>query len=167
MGRNKAFTRNRVYPALVTGLIGYLIGGWHPAATQTQILSAAQSVALRFPQQWGTAPLAADTADLAPVPVPVDAAAAMPAAASSADDPVLFDPEPMVPQPIHQADSQAQAAVQLAAADAGSLPPPNATETAPSSVIAAAPVHPPKTPAIAAAPQRANRAPPSPRAASP
>jgi hypothetical protein len=158
MGRDKAFTRGRVYPALVAGLIGYLIGGWHPATTQTQILSAAQSVALRFPQQWRVAPPAADTADLAPAPVPVDATATTPAAANSADDPAMFDPEPMVPQPIHQAVTQAPTAVQLAVADAGSLPPPNATATAPSSVIPAAPVHSPKTPAIAAA-LRANRAP--------
>jgi hypothetical protein len=159
MGRNKAFTRGRVYLALVAGLIGYLIGGWHPATTQTQILSAAQSVALRFPQQWRATPPAADTADLAPAPVLVDASATAPAAANSADDPAMFDPEPMVPQPFHQAVSQAPAAVQLATVDAGSLPPLNATETAPSSVIPGAPVRSPKTPAIAAAPLRANRAP--------
>ncbi len=161
MGRKKALARNRAYPALVAGVVGYLIAGWHPAATRTQSLSAAQSVALRFPQQWDTASPAASAADLSPAATVSDASATT---AASGDDPqfALFDPEPMVPHPIHQAVSLAPAAVQLASADAGSTPALDAIatrEAAPPAAIAAEPVHSYKSPAVAAAPLRANRAP--------
>ena len=162
MGQKKALARNRAYPALVAGLFGYLIAGWHPAATRTQSPSAAQSVALRFPQQWNTTAPAASVAGLSPAVRVSDASATTAAASGDSPQFALFDPEPMVPHPIHQAVSLAPAAVQLASADAGSTPALDASatrEAAPPAAIAAEPVHSYKSPAVAAAPLRANRAP--------
>jgi hypothetical protein len=122
MGRNKALARGRAIAILLAGMIGYLIGGWHPTALRSQNLSAAESVALRFPQQWDASP-AADAASLLPAARTLDAAPT--AAAAKPDDAqlALLNPEPMVPQPVHPAVSPAlqysdpAATVQLASAE--------------------------------------------------
>jgi len=171
MGRNKRLIRASASAVGLAGVIGYLIGGWHPTALQIQNLSAAQSVALRFPQQWETAAPVAGGADVAP-PAGVLDASTPPVAAIQANDAqfALLNPEPMVPPSIHPAASQAasqtpvpQVRVQLASAETGAMP---------LAVSAAAPMHSPNmsapkisapTPAIAAAPTRVNHAPPAPR----
>jgi hypothetical protein len=168
MGRNKGLMGGRAFPIVLAGMIGYLIGGWHPTALQSQNLSAAQlsaaqSVALRFPQRWDRAAPAANDAEVAP-PAGVLNASAPIAAANRADDPrfALLNPEPMVP-PVPQATLQAvaqnpaaQARVQLASAE---------TSAAPPMANAAEPMRSPKMSALAAAPPHVNRAPAAPRRA--
>ncbi|MGB6747645.1 MAG: hypothetical protein WBE51_06485, partial [Xanthobacteraceae bacterium] len=139
MGRSKEFTREYTFPILLAGMIGYLIGGWHPTALRSESLSAAQSVALRFPQHWDTAPVAGDA-------VPSPAAGVLDTspvtAANGTDDGqfALLNPTPMVPQPVHPAAEVAlqapvpQASVQLASAT-GSMPP---------AIVAVAPARAPK-----------------------
>lgn len=58
MRRKKPFKRGLFVPILVAGLVSYLIGGRQPPAQGNMGLSAAQSVALRFPQDWAEAPAA-------------------------------------------------------------------------------------------------------------
>ena len=162
MGRSKEFTREYIFPILLAGMIGYLIGGWHPTALRSESLSAAQSVALRFPQHWDTAPVAGDA-------VPSPAAGVLDTspvtAANGTDDGqfALLNPTPMVPQPVHPAAEVAlqapvpQASVQLASAT-GSMPP---------AIVAVAPARAPKISAVApvasAMPLRVNRVPVAPR----
>ena len=110
MRRKKAFKRGRAISILVAGGIGYVIGSWNATAVRSTDPSAAQTVALRFPQDWNDAPA-------------VEAAADEHAAATTAmvmGDPrlALFDPEPMVPQAAVPQAAVPQAAVQLAAAEA-------------------------------------------------
>jgi hypothetical protein len=129
MGRCKLSTRGRALPVVVAGTIGYLIGGWHPVATQGQVLTAAESVAQRFPQQWDSATLPAGPADIAPPAGVVDGSAM--SATSAMDDTqfALLNPEPMVPQADRQAvaptpqQPTAEAAVEPAAAEHTVLPP--------------------------------------------
>ncbi|MGD0024353.1 MAG: hypothetical protein ABSC37_06955 [Xanthobacteraceae bacterium] len=105
MRRKKAFKRGRAVSILVAGGIGYLIGGWNATAVRSTDPSAAQTVALRFPQDWNDAPAVEAAAD--------EYAAAMSAIVKGNPQLALFDPEPMVPQA-----AVPQAAVQLAAAEA-------------------------------------------------
>ena len=168
MGRNKALTRGRALPALVAGTIGYLIGGWHPAAVQSQSLSATESVALRFPQQWDTASPVAAAADALPAVGVVEASATT---ATGMDDPqfALLSPEPMVPQAVHQGAAQPpqppvpEAAVELASAEDVSSPSAfYASETrkaVPLPAVAVKPVHSTRAAVVPAAPARASRAP--------
>jgi zinc resistance-associated protein len=150
MGRNKALACGRAVPILLAGMIGYLIGGWQPTALRSQNLSAAESVALRFPQQWDAASPVASAAGLLPAAVTRDAAPTT--AAAKADDAqlALFDPEPMVPQPAQPAVSPAPqyaapaATVQLASAEVGTAVVFNARETR------EAPPHIGRAPAVAA-----------------
>lgn len=127
MRRTNAFTRSRTIPVLTAALIGYLIGGWHPAALRAADgASAADTVALRFPQAWDTAAAAAPAAateDALPGSgVLPEAATTVPANSSSDAQLALLDPAPMVPQPRPQAeqisqDSVPQQEVQLASAE--------------------------------------------------
>jgi hypothetical protein len=55
MRRKRALKRGRVVPLLVAGGIGYLLGGWHVTGPHGSDLSASQSVASRFPQDWDNA----------------------------------------------------------------------------------------------------------------
>ena len=129
MGRNKALTRGRAFPVLLAGMIGYLIGGWHPTALRSQDLSAAQSVARRFPQQWDRSPPAAENAVVAPPAGVLDAPTPIPAAYRVDDAQfALLSPEPMVP-PVHPTSAQAgmqtpapQAPMQVASAESGAEP---------------------------------------------
>ena len=103
MRRNIVFG-GRVYSIVVAGLAGYVIGGWNGAAPRHTALSAAQSIALRFPQ---------DLTDSA------QAAAALTIGNAQV---ALLSPQPMVPQaapaPVPQA-SIPQTSIQQASIQQG------------------------------------------------
>jgi hypothetical protein len=88
MRRKKALWGGRAVSILIAGFVGYLFGGWNPSASHNAELSAAQMVALRFPQ------------DLANSSVASPAAPAVVASATTTADTqsALLNPEPMVPQ---------------------------------------------------------------------
>jgi hypothetical protein len=105
MRRDKTQKRGRVrsgrlvqvllFQVLMIGGIGYLIGGWSTPALRGTALSAAEMVALRFPQTWNKATPVSRT--------PIIAATAASLNASPNESPAgdvqlaLFSPEPMVP----------------------------------------------------------------------
>ncbi len=163
MGRNKGFTRGYVFPILLVGMIGYLIGGWHPTALRSESLSAAQSVALRFPLQWDTAAPVAGDADLPPAAGVLAASPVIPANGTGDAQFALLNPTPMVPQPVHPA---ADAAVQVPVPQA-SVKLASATASMPPATVAAERTRSPKIPiiatSVAAVPLRVNRAPVAPR----
>jgi len=140
MRRDRAWQRSRALWILAAGGIGYLIGGWQAATLSKPDLSAAQAVALRFPEDQGL------TAD-----------AAAPDASATAETMVLGDrqfallsPAPMVPLVQPQP-------VRVATADEGALPPlPEAAmpRHTPPAMQAAAPAKPPGLPAHRRAEQR-------------
>jgi len=107
MRRKQAFKRGRVLSIVVAGFAGYVIGGWNGSVPRSPELSAAQSVALRFPQDLGEAS-----------PVTVAFATSANAAVRGNTQLALFSPQPMVP-------SAQQAPTQLASA--AQLPTPQAT----------------------------------------
>jgi hypothetical protein len=86
----------RVVPILLAGGIGYLIGGLHTSALRSTDLSAADSVALRFPDAWNNAAAAAKAA---PRWAMMSASAANVAGDAQL---ALLSPEPMIPQSITQ-----------------------------------------------------------------
>jgi len=53
MRRNRALGRGRAILVIAAGGIGYLVGSWNVAAVRGPDTTAAQSVALRFPANWG------------------------------------------------------------------------------------------------------------------
>jgi hypothetical protein len=110
MRRKQAFKRGRVLSIVVAGFAGYVIGGWNGSVPRSPVLSAAQSVALRFPQDLGDAS-----------PVTVAFATSANAAAMGNTQLALFSPQPLVPQA-----SAPQAPVQQQAS-AAQLPTPQAT----------------------------------------
>ena len=110
MRRKQAFKRGRVLSIVVAGFAGYVIGGWNGSVPHSPVLSAAQSVALRFPQDLGDAS-----------PVTVAFATSANAAAMGNTQLALFSPQPLVPQA-----SAPQAPVQQQAS-AAQLPTPQAT----------------------------------------
>lgn len=140
MRRTQAFKRGRVLSIVVAGFAGYVIGGWNGSVPRSSAISAAQSVALRFPQ---------DLADASPVTV----AFATPANAAAMGNTrvALFSPQPMVasaPQaPVRQAAAPQlpapQATVQMASAEPGAALPQPAPVTKRSNDVkpAAAAVH--------------------------
>jgi hypothetical protein len=87
MRRKQAFKRGRVLSIIVAVFAGYVIGGWSGSAPRSSELSAAQSVALRFPQDLGDAS-----------PVTVAFARSANAAAVGNTQLTLFSPQPLVPQ---------------------------------------------------------------------
>jgi len=109
MGRRQALKRGRVLSIVIAGFAGYVIGGWNGSVPRSPELSAAQAVALRFPQDLGDAS-------------PVTVAFATPANAAAIGNTrlALFSPQPLMPQA-----SAPQAPVQQAAA--AQLPAPQAT----------------------------------------
>ena len=117
MRRRQAFKRGRVLSIIVAGFAGYVIGGWNGSVPRSPELSAAQLVALRFPQ---------DLADASPVTV----AFATPANAAAMGNTrlALFSPQPMVAQasapqaPVRQAAAP-QATLQMASAEQGAALP--------------------------------------------
>ena len=142
MRRNKAFKRGRVVAILLACGIGYLIGGWHSVALRSADLSAAETVALRFPQDWSDTSPATLASVISPVSSANAAGAKSAVSAVSAVSSVQFallNPEPMVPQAVAQATVQTAALEQV-----GVVPAPAAGEPPqPPPLRAAAP--PPET----------------------
>src|SRR5277367_5701681 len=103
MRRKQAFKRGRVLSIVVAGIAGYAIGGWNGSVPRSPELSAAQSVALRFPQ---------DLAEASPVTVAFATSAN--AAAMGNTRLALFSPQPMVVS-ARQAPVQQASAAQLPA----------------------------------------------------
>ena len=95
MRRNKAFKRGRLVPVLLAGLVGYLVGAWHPATQDPAIKdgeqTAAAMVALRFPQAWN-----APSPSFAAADASTAAAAMVTAGAIKHAELALFRPEPMI-----------------------------------------------------------------------
>ena len=87
MRRKQAFKRGRVLSIVVAGFAGYVIGGWNGSVPRSPELSAAQAVALRFPQDLDEAS-----------PVTVAFATSANAAAMGNTQLALFNPQPLVPQ---------------------------------------------------------------------
>jgi hypothetical protein len=142
MRRKKASKRGngRAGWILLAAGVGYLIGSWHASAVRSPApagsQSAAQTIALRFPQDLSDAPVVEVSADEHAAPV-----------AAPLGDPqlALFAPAPIISRP-----QATQAPVQVASADpaAAVVPTPPAKPVQP--VIAVKP-HP------APAPRAANR----------
>jgi hypothetical protein len=88
MRRKKALWGGRVLSIVVAIFVGYVVAGWNPSASHNNELSAAQMVALRFPQYF-------DDASSAPTAMPVAATNSSPLAEAQA---ALLSPTPMVPQ---------------------------------------------------------------------
>lgn len=118
MRRKKASRYGRPISILAAAGVGYLIGSWNAAALHSSEPSgtptAAEMVALRFPQALSEAPV-------------VQAAAyARPTAARTMvvgdTELALFEPEPVVSSPVPPAPAP-QAAAQPAAADLAARPP--------------------------------------------
>ena len=103
MRRKQAFKRGRVLSIVVAGFAGYVIGGWNGSIPRSPALSAAQSVALRFPQDLGDAS-----------PVTMAFATSANASAMGNTRLALFSPQPLVPQAsAPQAPAQQAVAAQL------------------------------------------------------
>jgi hypothetical protein len=143
MRRKKTFKRGRVLSIIVAVFAGYVIGGWSGSVPRSPELSAAQSVALRFPQDLGEAS-------------PVTLAFARSANAATIDNTqlALFSPQPLVLQasapraPAQQASAPQlptpQATMQMASAEqtAAALPQPAPAAKRPNGIKpAAAAVH--------------------------
>jgi hypothetical protein len=139
MRRNKASKRGRLLPLLAACIVGYLIGAWQVAALrEVGHGSAAEAVALRFPQEWN----APATTTLAAVRI-------------SRPDADLFRPVPMIPP------SQSQASVEERAEQSAATA---ADRMQTASLEAAAPL-PAKT--VGLAPRPSPAAPKAPAAAHP
>jgi hypothetical protein len=128
MRRKQAFKRGRVLSVVVAGFAGYVIGGWNGSVPRSSSeLSAAQAVALRFPQ---------DLDEASPMTVAFTTSAN--AATMGNTQLALFSPRPMIPQeavpqaPVRQASvSQRpapQATVQMASAEQTTPQPAPATK---------------------------------------
>jgi hypothetical protein len=127
-GGDRRVVSIRVVPVLLAGCIGYLLGSAHIEAFRVTDISAADSVALRFPQDWKGASLTAVTAlrttaikfhPQKPANVADASAAAQPSAVAPQEQLALLDPAPTVPQSNLEAtaDTTLQARVQTASAD--------------------------------------------------
>jgi len=114
MRRRQAFKRGRVLSIVVAGFAGYVIGGWNGSVPRSPELSAAQSVALRFPQ---------DLDDASPVTIAFATSAN--AATMGNTQVALFSPQPMVRQTLVRQASAQQAPGQQASV--AQLPTPQAT----------------------------------------
>jgi len=105
MRRNKTHKRGRVaslrvVPILLAGGIGYVIGGVNTTALRTTDVSAAETVALRFPDHW-------DNGVVQIAPAALTSAMNARAADTASDAQLaLLNPESMIPQAIPQADPQ-------------------------------------------------------------
>jgi hypothetical protein len=95
---------------VVAGGVGYVIGGWHTAALRSE-LSPSQTVALRFPENLDMV-----ASGSAPSGATVSAASASSAVMPGDLRLTLLSPTPMVMA------AQPQARVQMAAAEAGTIP---------------------------------------------
>lgn len=133
MRRKRALWGGRAVSVLIAAFVGYLVGGWNPPASHNRQLSAAQMIALRFPQD------SADEAISSVMPVMAAGDAQTDQAQGS-----LFNPQPMAPQaPVAQASMTTGAAsagtpvatLQMAALEQPA-PAPIALTTAPRAVAA-------------------------------
>src|ERR1700722_3450578 len=104
MRQRKAPKRGRVVPILLAGSVGYLLGSAHITAFRSTDLSAAEAVALRFPQDWKDASIATAVAVRTAAmklhaPKNADVASADVGAAVRTGNAqlALLSPEPMVP----------------------------------------------------------------------
>ena len=120
MRRTISSKRGRAFPVLpvvAAGVIGYLLGGWQPAALRAAgDPSAAAAVAQRFPESWDTS--AAPAPDTASAALPDAASAASPQAPAAAPQATATD-DPL-PDPLP--DSGVLADHQATAAQAASAP---------------------------------------------
>lgn len=148
MRRKTKLERGRVLPIAFAGVIGYLLGGWHATSLRSPEISAAQTVALRFPAHWDNATLAATAPNAAVASTQMLDSAQL----------ALLSPEPMVaravaaplvPQADEGAPPQADPRTPEHTAPAGaadlSLPPqspPLALQVAPQSMPPAASTQP-------------------------
>jgi hypothetical protein len=105
MRRKQAFKRGRVLAIVVAGFAGYVIGGWNGSVPRSSELSAAQAVALRFPQDLDEAS-----------PLTVAFATSANAATRGNTQLALFSPLPMVQLTSAPQATAPQAPVQRAAA---------------------------------------------------
>jgi hypothetical protein len=111
MRRKQAFKRGRVLAVVVAGFAGYVIGGWNGSVPRSSELSAAQAVALRFPQDLDEAS-----------PLTVAFATSANAATRGNTQLALFSPLPMVQLASAPQATAPQAPVQRAAASLPSGP---------------------------------------------
>jgi len=103
----KPKTRGRVISILLAGCLGYLLGGWHTAMLRSNAISAAQTVALRFPEpedSLAAAPPAAGQADATTASVPKVEPNVLGDAQLA-----LLSPVPMVPAPTVEPEPPAAA----------------------------------------------------------
>jgi hypothetical protein len=108
MRRKKALWGGRALSIVVAVFVGYVVAGWNPSASHNNELSAAQMVALRFPQDF-------DDASSVPTLMPVAATSSSPLAEVQA---ALLSPTPMVPQASAAPVQVVSAAPQANVADA-------------------------------------------------
>src|SRR5580692_8279406 len=108
MRRKKALWGSRALSVVVAVFVGYVVAGWNPSASHNNQLSAAQMVALRFPQDF-------DDASSAPTVMPLAATSGSPLAEAQA---ALLNPTPMLPQASDAPAQVASTASQASVADA-------------------------------------------------
>jgi hypothetical protein len=89
MRRKRTFKHGRVVSLLIAGCVGYVLVGFNPAPLHKTDLSAAQTVALRFPQDFG------DTASMSTLPRAEPNSNVLGAPQTLL---ALLDPTPMAPQ---------------------------------------------------------------------
>jgi hypothetical protein len=128
MRRKQAFKRGRVLSIVIACFAGYVIGGWNGSVPRSPELSAAQAVALRFPQ---------DLDDASPLTLAFATSAN--AAAIGNTQLALFSPQPLVPQASAPQASAPQlptpqATVQMASAEQTLPQPAPATTKRPTGV---------------------------------
>jgi hypothetical protein len=128
MRRKQAFKRGRVLSIVIACFAGYVIGGWNGSVPRSPELSAAQAVALRFPQ---------DLDDASPLTLAFATSAN--AAAIGNTQLALFSPQPLVPQASAPQASAPQlptpqATMQMASAEQTLPQPAPATTKRPNSV---------------------------------
>lgn len=104
MRRKRPFRRSRALSILLAAGFGYVVGSWNAAALRSKepaTPTAAQTVALRFPQAFDQAPVVQTAAYEHPV-----AAGAMVVGDTKL---ALFEPEPTMPSPVPLAAPQSTA----------------------------------------------------------
>jgi zinc resistance-associated protein len=137
MRQKQAFKRGRAVSVLAAGGIGYLVGSWNAVTPHNANTTAAQAVALRFPQNSQHASVAASAKNEMRV-APATASAMVLGSAQLA----LLSPEPMVPQqPAPQAAVQTAAMETVTQTPAADVRVPTTPSPAPSAAKPVAAVH--------------------------